>query len=426
MPHDERPFWIYGVGQDLNKIQGISVDGYQILKPTSPPNILTLVLCSATGALSMNVFLPSMPGMARFFAVDYGLMQLTVSLFLASTAVLQLLVGPLSDRFGRRPVMIVCFLIFLGATAAATRSTSFEFLLAMRILQSFSAAGMVLSRAIVRDLVEPNRAASMIGYVTMGMALAPMIGPVIGGLLEQQFGWQSTFALTFVFGLVAFGFVWFDLGETNHNRTSSFSSQFRAYPELLTSRRFWGYALTAGFTSGQFFAFLGGGPFVASDILKLSPAEYGLYFGIISVGYIFGNFLSGRFSERVGINTMMLAGSVVAVTGMFISLILFSVGVFHPLSLFGPVIMTGIGNGLTLPNASAGVVSVRPHLAGSASGLGASLQIGLGSALSVVAGAMLSIESGPFPLIWVMLATSIAGIATALYVIIVERRLSRQ
>lgn len=374
----------------------------------------------------MNVFLPSMPGMARYFGVDYALMQLTVSLFLASTAVLQLIVGPLSDRFGRRPVMITCFLIFLAATAAATRSTSFEFLLAMRILQSFSAAGMVLSRAIVRDLVEPNRAASMIGYVTMGMALAPMIGPVIGGLLEQEFGWQSTFILTFAFGLVAFGFVWFDLGETNLNRTSSFAAQFRAYPELLTSRRFWGYTLTAGFTSGQFFAFLGGGPFVASEILELQPAEYGLYFGIISVGYIFGNFLSGRLSEKMGINRMMLAGGILASLGMLASLLLFASGLFHPLSLFGPVIMTGVGNGLTLPNAGAGIVSVRPHLAGSASGLGSAMQIGLGSVLAVVAGALLTAQSGPYPLIWVMLATSIAGVFTALYVIFVERQLARQ
>lgn len=406
--------------------RGSTLDGNQDLKPATPPNIVTLVLCSATGALAINVFLPSMPGMARFFGVDYGLMQLTVSLFLAATAVLQLLVGPMSDRFGRRPVMISCLLIFLAATAAATLSTSFEFLLAMRVLQAFSAAGMVLSRAIVRDLVEPNRAASMIGYVTMGMALAPMIGPVIGGLLEEQFGWQSTFYLTFAFGLMALLFVLFDLGETNRNRTASFAAQFRAYPELLASRRFWGYALTAGFTSGQFFAFLGGGPFVASEILHLSPSEYGLYFGIISVGYVVGNFLSGRYSERFGINTMMLAGAVIAVTGMVISWGLFAFGVFHPMSLFGPVVMTGIGNGITLPNAGAGIVSVRPHLAGSASGLGSALQIGLGSALSVAAGAMLSVQSGPFPLIWVMLVTSIAGIVTALYVILVERKLARQ
>lgn len=374
----------------------------------------------------MNVLLPSMPSMARYFGVDYTLMQLTVSLFLAATAVLQLIVGPLSDRFGRRPILIGCFLIFLAATLAATRADSFEFLLAMRVLQAFSAAGMVLSRAIVRDIVEPNRAASMIGYVTMGMAVAPMVGPVIGGIMEEQFGWRSTFYLTFVFGLIALGFILVDLGETNRNRMASFGAQFRAYPELATSRRFWGYALTAGFTSGQFFAFLGGGPFVASDILHLSPTEYGLYFGIISVGYMFGNFLSGRFSERFGINMMMLSGAIIAVVGMVISLILFSAGIFHPLSLFGPVIMTGIGNGISLPNANAGIVSVRPHLAGSASGLGSAFQIGLGSALSVAAGAVLSVESGPYPLIWVMMSTSIAGVATALYVITVERQLARQ
>lgn len=394
-----------------------------MFRPSSPPRLITLVLAAATGALSMNVFLPSLPGMARYFDVDYALMQLMVSVFLAATAGLQLFVGPLSDRIGRRPVMIACFVVFLAATFAAIFAPSFEFLLAMRILQAFSASGMALSRAIARDLAEPTRAASMIGYITMGMALAPMVAPVFGGLLDEIFGWQATFVLMLVFGIVALAFVIVDLGETNQNRTASFAAQFRAYPELFFSRRFWGYVLTAGFTSGQFFAFLGGGPFVASEILKLSPSGYGLFFGIISLGYVFGNYVSGRYTEHIGINKMMLTGNTLASTGMFVSLILFSGGIDHPLSFFGPVVMTGIGNGISLPSSMAGIVSVRPHLAGSASGLGSALQIGLGAVLSVLGGAFLTVESGPFPLIWVMLLTSIAGILCAIYVFLVERSL---
>src|SRR5690606_8378275 len=129
------------------------------------------------------------------------------------------------------------------------------FLLAMRVLQACSAAGVVLSRAIVRDLVEPNRAASMIGYITMGMAVAPMVAPAIGGLLDERFGWQATFVLMLLIGIVSFLFILFDLGETHHTRNSSFLAQLRTYPELLTSRRFWGYVLIASFTSGQFYAF---------------------------------------------------------------------------------------------------------------------------------------------------------------------------
>src|SRR5690606_24670108 len=128
--------------------------------------------------------------------------------------------------------------------------------------QAFSAAGVVLSRAIVRDLVEPARAASMIGYITMGMALAPMIAPAIGGVLEERHGWQATFLLLLGCGIVALLFVVIDLSETHHVRSSSIMAQVRSYPELLTSRRYWGYVLAASFTAGQFFAFIGGGPFV--------------------------------------------------------------------------------------------------------------------------------------------------------------------
>ena len=137
---------------------------------------------------------------------------------------------------------------------------------------------------------------------------------------------------------------------------------------------------------------------------------------------MFGNFVSGRFSQRVGINAMMLTGNSVAVAGMVLSILLFSAGVYHPLSLFGPVFFTGFGNGVTLPNANAGIVSVKPHLAGSASGLGGAMQIGGGAALSVVAGALLTVETGPYPLLWIMLFSSGAALLSTLSVISVARR----
>ena len=392
-------------------------------QPQSPnqPHIVTLVMAAAIGPLAMNVFLPSLPGMARFFASDYAVVQLAVSLYLAATAILQLFIGPASDRFGRRPVMLVCFVIFLFGTVAAVYAPTVEVLLACRILQAFSSAGMVISRAVVRDTVETADAASKIGYITMGMSLVPMVGPVIGGFLDELYGWQSGFLLTFVFGLMAFAVVYFNLNETNQSISPSFAAQFRAYPELLRSRHFWGYTSTAAFTSGAFFAFLGGGPFIATEMLELTPSQYGFYFGIISIGYMLGNFISGRFSRRVGINRMMLTGNIIAALGMVLAVSLFSAGFHHPLSLFGPVFFTGVGNGITLPNANAGIVSVRRHLAGSASGLGGAMQIGGGAALSVVAGALLTVHSGPYPLLWIMLLSSVAAALSTLYVIRVDR-----
>lgn len=387
----------------------------------SPPHIFTLVIATATGALAMNVFLPSLPAIARHFDTDYSIVQLAVSLYLAATAVLQLGIGPASDRFGRRPVMLFCFSIFLLGSVAAIFAPTIELLLAARIMQAFSAAGMVLSRAIVRDTVSTENAASKIGYITMGMSLVPMIGPIIGGLLDEHYGWQSTFVLTFVFGLLAFALVYVDLGETNNNRSSSLIAQVKGYPQLFASRRFWGYTATAAFTSGTFFAFLGGGPYVATEILGLRPSGYGLYFALISVGYMLGNFLSGRYSRSFGLNRMMLVGNIIMVLGVSAALILFELGYVHPLSLFGPAGLMGIGNGMTLPNANAGIVGVRPHLAGSASGLGGSLQIGGGAVLATVAGALLTPTSGATPLIWVMLISSVAAVGASLYVMHVAR-----
>lgn len=390
--------------------------------PAASPHIVTLVMAAAVGPLAMNVFLPSLPGMARHFDSDYGVMQLAVSFYLAATAVLQLFIGPASDRFGRRPVILVCFAIFLVGTVAAIYAPTVEALLFGRLLQAFASGGLVISRAVVRDTVGATESASQIGYITMGMSVVPMVGPMIGGFLDELYGWQAGFWLSLAFGLVALGFAFFDLNETNHNRSDSLAAQFAAYPQLLGAGRFWGYALTATCTGGAFFAFIGGGPFIATEMLGLTPSQYGFYFGIISVGYMLGNFLSGRFAKVFGLNRMMLSGNIVAFSGMVLAIALFAGGIYHPLSLFGPVFFTGVGNGLTLPSANAGVVSVKPHLAGSASGLGGALQIGGGAALSMLAGALITAQSGPFPLLWIMLLSSAGGVLGTLWVIHAARR----
>jgi DHA1 family bicyclomycin/chloramphenicol resistance-like MFS transporter len=370
----------------------------------------------------MNMMLPSLPSIARYFSADYGVAALAVSAYLALTAVLQLLLGPLSDRFGRRPVVLGCFVVFLAATVGCALATSIWAFLAFRLLQAGVAAGIALSRAIVRDMVPPDQAASLIGYVTMGMALMPMLGPMAGGFLDESFGWQSVFVVTFLVGAAVLALVWADLGETNRAPSESFAAQFRAYPELFRSRRFWGYAVTAALASGAFFAFLGGGPWVARHVLGMSPSELGLYFGLMALGYMLGNFLSGRFAGEVGLNRMMVLGGVVATAGMAVAILLFAVGLGTPLGFFGSICFVGVGNGLLLPSANAGLVSVRPHLAGSASGLGGALMIGGGAALSVLAGALVGPATGAWPLLWLMFACSALGILSALDVLRVAKR----
>ncbi|RME16727.1 MAG: Bcr/CflA family efflux MFS transporter [Alphaproteobacteria bacterium] len=388
----------------------------RFLDRTTPPHIVTLTLIAGLSALSMNIFLPSLPGMTAYFGADYRLMQLSVSLYLAMNAVLQVLVGPLSDRFGRRPLLLWSFAAFVLATIGCLFAPTAEIFLAFRMLQAVVSAGMVLSRAVVRDMVPGPEAASMIAYVTMGMSLVPMLGPALGGVLDAAFGWQANFWLLALLGLAVFWLIWRDLGETAAARSGSFGAQLRQYPELLGSPRFWGYAAAAMFASGAFFAYLGGAPFVGSEIYHLSPATLGLLFGAAAFGYLFGNGIAGRFSVRFGIDRMILAGTLVSTAGLAASFLIHAIGLGHPLVFFGFMVPLGLGNGLVLPNATSGTLSVRPHLAGSASGLGGALMIGGGAALSALSGGLLSVESGALPLIGLMLASSGLSLVSILLV----------
>ena len=394
----------------------------RFLDRTTPPHIATLILLAGLSALSMNVFLPSLPGMTAYFGTEYRLMQLSVALYLGINALLQIVVGPISDRYGRRPVLLWCIAGFLLATLGCLLSTSVEVFLTFRMAQAVIVVGMVLSRAAVRDMVPQAEAASMIGWVTMGMALVPMVGPAFGGVLDELFGWKANFWMLFVLGGAVMWLTWSDLGETAERTSSSLRAQIAEYPELLSARRFWGYALAAAFASGAFFAYLGGAPFVGSEVFGLTPAVLGLYFGAPAVGYAIGNGLSGRYSVRFGINAMILWGTLLTLLGLSLSVLVFAAGLGTAESFFGFMTFVGLGNGLVLPNATSGFLSVRPRLAGTASGLGGAIMIGGGAGLSALAGALLAPGTGPWPLLWIMLATSAMAVACILYVVHRERQ----
>ncbi|MEO1638154.1 MAG: multidrug effflux MFS transporter [Pseudomonadota bacterium] len=395
----------------------------RFLDRTTPPHIITLVLITGMSALSMSIFLPSLAAMTTYFETDYAVMQVAVSGYLAATAVLQIFIGPISDRYGRRVLVMGSLVLFVLATIGTLLATTVEVFLLFRILQAVVATSMALSRAIVRDIVPQAEAASMIGYVTMGMALVPMVGPMIGGGLEQWFGWQATFILLAVLGSGTLLLVYLDLGETVSGQGTGFREQLRTYPELFRSPRFWGYVLCAAFGSGAFFALLGGTSFVASEIFGLSPVWSGVALGAPAVGYAFGNFLSGRFSVRLGINRMAMIGTLVTILGLGASAMLTLFGVNHPLNFFGFCTFLGLGNGIMLPSVMAGSISVRPHLAGTASGIGGAIMIGGGAALSQFAGSILTVETGALPLQLLMLGTSVLAFVAILFVVQREKRL---
>jgi MFS transporter, DHA1 family, multidrug resistance protein len=395
----------------------------RFLDRTSPPKLVTLVLLAGLSALTMNIFLPSLPGMARYFGVPYGVMQQSVALYLALSAALQIFIGPISDRFGRRKVLIWSLVLFLMATVGTLLAQSATVFLVFRMAQAVIASGMVLSRAVVRDMVADAEAASMIGYVTMGMSIVPMIGPVIGGFLDDAFGWHANFALLLGLGAAVLALVWADLGETATLRRISLGDQIRTYPGLFASPRFWGYTMTAALASGCFFAYLGGAPYVGNKVFGLSSTEVGALFALTAIGYAAGNFFAGRFSVRLGMNRMVLIGTVVTTVGLSLLALLTWAGLSGPVVFFGLTVFMGLGNGICLPNANAGMLSVRPDLAGTASGLGGAILIGGGAALAAVAGVLLGPGATEMPLVLLMLASSLGSVVAILLVIRRARRL---
>ena len=394
----------------------------RFLDRSTPPHIATLILIAGISALNMSIFLPSLQAMAGYFETDYATMQFALSGYLAATAVLQIFVGPISDRFGRRPVLLASLTIFVIASIGAYFATTITVFLAFRMMQAAVATGIVLSRAIVRDMVPQAQAASMIGYVTMGMSLVPMVGPMIGGAIDQFFDWHATFLFLSICGAAVLALCYFDQGETLAEGGMPFREQLKRYPELFASPRFWGYALCAAFASGAFFALLGGASFVASTVFGLSPLWSGIALGAPAIGYGLGNFLAGRYSVKLGINRMAIAGSLLIIAGLGLSLGLALLSFHHALIFFGCCTFLGLGNGIALPNVTAGLLSVRPHLAGTASGLGSAMMVGGGAALAQFAGSLLDPATGAMPLQWLMFLTAIASLMSVLFVIWREKQ----
>jgi Bcr/CflA subfamily drug resistance transporter len=389
---------------------------------TTPPRLLTLILLSALAVVSLNMFLPSLSNIAAEFQADYALVNLSIAGYAAMTAVLQIIMAPLSDRFGRRPVILAALVLFVAASLGCLLAGDIWTFLLFRLLQGAIITGYAVSMAVIRDTAPAQKAASLMGYVAMAWALAPMVGPAFGGALDELFGWRASFWAFIAFGTALFALCWSDLGETNKTPSATFTRQLRSYPELLRSRRFWGHALCMAFSVGAFYAFLGAAPLVAAAVFEISPAALGLYMGATTAGFVIGSFLSGRFAARFALTTMIIAGRCIACAGLIAGLMFLAAGVVHVVTLFGACALLGAGNGLTLPSASAGAMSVRPTLAGSASGLSGALTVAGGAMMSAATGALLSADNAAPVMLGMMLLSSCLSLAAALYVLRVERR----
>ncbi len=385
-------------------------------KQVTPWRLLALLMAmTAIGPATLNILVPALPGLVTRLASDTGTVQLTLSLYLLSLAAAQLLLGPLSDRFGRRPVVLAGLALSVVASLAAIAASSIGALIGARVVQAIGAStGIVIGRAIIRDLFERERAAAMFGLVTTAMVIAPMISPLIGGILDTAFGWEAIFLFLALFSGAVLTWAFMVLPETRPATMAHAPGMlWQETRGLLASTKFYGYVLCGALGSAPFFTFLGGGPYVVVTQMGRSSAEFGLWFALMSFGYMSGNFTASRLSQRFGVDAMIMAGVVFELIGASLTaLLVATMPEAGPAIIFLPQLVISFGNGLLLPNAIAGAVSVRPQAAGTAAGMTGFTQMAIGAASTQMVTVLLAGASTAMPLAWMMLAAVLAtGVA---------------
>jgi len=383
----------------------------------TPPHLATLVLLTAFSTLSLNMFLPSLANIAIDLDADYATVSLSLAGYLAITAIIQLVVGPLSDRIGRRPVLLVALASFSIASLACSLAQDIWTFLTFRMLQGGIISGYVLSLAIVRDTTSERQAAGLIGYISMAMAIAPMLGPMVGGVLDTVFGWRANFYFYAVSGLMLLLLCWVDLGETRPTQPMQTGTSPESVRTLVREPLFWAYSLCSAFSTGAFYIFLTGAPLVAKSEFGVTTAQLGFYIGTITAGFMLGGFLSGRLALQFEPTTMMLAGRLIACAGLAAGLAAMLVGHLTPTAFFGSTVFVGLGNGLTMPSSNASAMSVQPSLAGSAAGLNGALVVAGGAVLTTLTGLILPPEGAGPMLHILMLAASGAGLVSVFWAI---------
>lgn len=365
-----------------------------------------IVALTSLGPLSTDFYLPALPAIGRALGTDTAGAQLTLSVYLLGFGFGQLLIGPLSDRFGRRPVMLWGMVVFVLSSAACALAPTIETLVAARLVQAFGACvGPVLGRAVVRDVYGPHAAARVLSHVATATALAPLAAPVLGGWLSASFGWRSTFFTLTGYGLVLAVMVGTVLKETNRHpdpHAMRPSRMVANYGVLLADRVYRGALLTGCGAFAALFAFISGSPFVYIELYGMSPQQMGLAFGANVTGFMVGSVLSARLSRRLGAEEMIRSGVFLGAACGLLMAVLALAGVHHPAAIMGPMWGVTMAIGLVMPNAAALGLAGYPKMAGAAASLMGFLQMGLGAGAGMIVGH--GVQASPTPL-----ALTVAG-----------------
>ncbi len=359
----------------------------------APASIYTTALIAslvALGPLSTDMYLPAFPALKEAFSADIDQVQRTLSVFMLGFALAQLVYGPLSDRFGRKPVLVAGIGLFSLSSLGILFAQSIEGLTLLRLLQAIGgSAGPVLGRAMVRDIHGPRESARLLSYIATAMALAPAAAPVLGGFMTVWFGWSSIFLFLACYGLLGLVLLHLLVPETAP-RTDRPSIAIRSllanYGRLLRHPTWRWYTLCCSFVFGGLFSFLSGAPFVIIEFLGHSEAAFGLFFTFIVVGFMAGTLIGGRTVRRVGSDRLIGIGAVIAaVNGVLMALLALG-GVHHAAAVVIPHTLFMVGVGIVMPQSMAGALAPFPQIAGTSSALLGFVQMSLAAAVGVLVG----------------------------------------
>jgi DHA1 family bicyclomycin/chloramphenicol resistance-like MFS transporter len=359
----------------------------------------------------MQILLPALPVIKETFEVSTEVAQLTLSLSMLAIALGTLFFGPLSDKYGRKPVMLFGLSITIAGSIFCFLANTIELLIAGRFIQAFGAAvGLVLARAIVRDVYGPQEAARVIATLVMVMVVAPMLSPALGGELMLRFGWEYVFIVITIACILISLLLIKNLPETLKEPVpfTGVAAMISNYALLFRSRAFCGYAFCVTFVSVLFFSFISAAPEIMVSVLKRPPNEYGYYFVMIPIGFMAGNYFARHFGRSMELNRMISIGAIIGFTGVTLAIALQLMGFHQPIALFAPIALAVCGNGIALPNAQAAAINEFPKFAGSASGLTGFLQM----FFSAIAAQMVAVifNGTVYPLLILMLTASILSL----------------
>jgi len=381
-----------------------------MLRPGTFALTALLAALSAIGPLTTDMYLPSLPDIARLLGASTAQVQLTISSYLIGFAVGQIFYGPISDRHGRKPVLLGAVALYCAASLACALSSSIAMLMAARFAQALGGSGgIVLARAVVRDLYSGHRAGRELSVIGAVMALAPVLAPVAGAALQTAFGWRSVFftlAATAVAGAAVVATL---LPETLAARAEpiSASSIARSYAIVGRNPAYLAYLGLAAASYAGLFAWISGAAFVLQDLYGLTPLAFGLIFAVGSIGYGLGSLLSARLTHRLGLDGTLGLGGLANAAGGLAMVAAVAFGLRSAASLVLPMAVYMAGLGMVLPQSIAGALTPFPERAGAASSLLGFIQQSVAALSGAVVGALLGTSAWPLAV-----AIAITGCAT--------------